>query len=406
MRLDHLSITNFRLFSRLDMNLPGQILLLEGNNAQGKTSLLEAIFYLATFTSFHAQNDRQLINFLASQDSLAVGRLVASFSRVDRTSQIEVRLIQELSGSGGTRMRKEVLIDGVKTPPNRAVGCFTSVIFLPQMTRIIEGGPEERRRYLNICIAQSERSYTQILADYNQTLTQRNALLKQLFERGGDEKQLDFWDQLLTSKGAVLIQARIHAIEELGDLAIRIHEKLTGSKEVLRLFYQPSYDPIPRPEGQIALPMQTKVQRTGISLNQIQQEFAARLAELRREEIIRGVTTIGPHRDEFRVQCNGIDLTDFGSRGQIRTALISLKLAEMEWLKAKTGEWPVLLMDEILAELDEERRNYLIGYLQNIEQAVITSTDLNLFPENFSSRCERWLVQQGNVTRLDPDISL
>jgi DNA replication and repair protein RecF len=388
------------------MDLPGQILLLEGNNAQGKTSLLEAIFYLATFTSFHAQNDRQLINFLASQDSLAVGRLVASFTRADRTSQIEVRLIQELSGSGGTRMRKEVLIDGVKTPPNRAVGCFTSVIFLPQMTRIIEGGPEERRRYLNICIAQSERSYTQILADYNQTLTQRNALLKQLNERGGDEKQLDFWDQLLTSKGAVLIQTRIHAIEELGDLAIRIHEKLTGSKEVLRLFYQPSYDPIAKPEGQIALPMQTKVQRTGIPLNQIQQGFASRLAELRREEIIRGVTTIGPHRDEFRVQCNGIDLTDFGSRGQIRTALISLKLAEMEWLKAKTGEWPVLLMDEILAELDEERRNYLIGYLQNVEQAVITSTDLNLFPADFSSRYERWLVQQGNVTRLDPDISL
>lgn len=400
MRLNHLSLTNFRLFSRLDMDLPGKILLLEGNNAQGKTSLLEAIYFLATFTSLHAQNDRQLINFLAGQNSLAVGRLVASFSRADKEVHMEVRLIQELSGSGGTRMRKEVLVDGVKTTPNRAVGCFTSVIFLPQMTRIIEGGPEERRRYLNLCIAQSEPSYTQILADYNQALTQRNALLKQLNERGGDEKQLDFWDQLLTSKGAVLIQARINAIEELGDIAIRIHEKLTGSKEVIRLFYQPSYDPISKPEGQFFLPLQTKIQRTGIPLTEIQQGFAARLAEIRREEIIRGVTTIGPHRDEFRVQCNGIDLTDFGSRGQIRTALISLKLAEVDWLKNKTGEWPVLLLDEILAELDEERRNYLIDYLQNVEQAVITSTDMDLFPAGFSSKCERWLVQQGNISRL------
>ena len=399
MRLNHLSLTNFRLFSRLDMDLPRQILLLEGDNAQGKTSLLEAIFFLATFTSFHAQNDRQLINFLASQEELAVGRLVANFSRADKESRLEVRLIQELNGTGGTRLRKEVLLDGVKIPPNQAVGCFNAVIFLPQMTRILEGGPEERRRYLNLDIAQSERSYTQILADYNQALTQRNALLKQLNERGGDEKQLEFWDHVLTSKGAVIIQARVQAIEEIGEIAIRIHEKLTGSKEVLRLFYQPSYDPIPRPEGQIALPMQTKVQRTGFTLTQIQQGFATKLEEVRREEIIRGVTTIGPHRDEMRIQCNGIDLTDYGSRGQIRTALLALKLAEVDWLKAKNGEWPVLLMDETLAELDEDRRTCLLDYLHIVEQALLTTTDLNLFPAEFSANCERWMVNQGNISK-------
>jgi DNA replication and repair protein RecF len=400
MRLNHLSLTNFRLFSRLDVDLPGRILLLEGNNAQGKTSLLEAIYFLATFTSFHAQNDRQLINFLAGQESLAVGRLVANFSYAEKESRLEVRLIQELSGTGGTRLRKEVLLDGGKLTPNQAVGCFNSVIFLPQMTRIIEGGPEERRRYLNLAIAQSEHSYTQILADYNQTLTQRNALLKQLNERGGDEAQLEFWDHLLTSKGAVLIQARIQAVEEIGNIAIRIHEKLTGSHEVLRLFYQPSYDPVSKPEGQFALPLQTKIQRSGIPLAQIQQGFAAKLAEIRRDEIIRGVTTIGPHRDEMRIQCNGIDLTDFGSRGQIRTAMLSLKLAEVDWLKAKTGEWPVLLMDETLAELDEERRVCLLDYLQNGQQVILTTTDLRLFPAEFSEKCERWLVNQGNINKL------
>ncbi|MHC1740708.1 MAG: DNA replication/repair protein RecF [Anaerolineaceae bacterium] len=404
MRLNHLSLTNFRLFSRLDMDLPRQILLLEGNNAQGKTSLLEAIYFLATFTSFHAQNDRQLINFLAGKESLAVGRLVANFSHAEKESRLEVRLIQELNVTGGARLRKEILLDGLKITPNQAVGCFKAVIFLPQMTRILEGGPEERRRYLNLAIAQSERSYTQILADYNQTLTQRNALLKQLNERGGDETQLEFWDHLLTSKGAVLIQSRIQAIEEIGEIAIRIHERLTGSKEVLRLYYQPSYDPLPKPEGQFALPMQTKIQRTGFTLAQIQAGFAAKLAEVRREEISRGVTTIGPHRDEMRIQSNGIDLTDFGSRGQIRTALLSLKLAEVDWLKAKTGEWPVLLMDETLAELDEERRACLLDYLHNVEQAILTTTDLNLFPTGFKDQCERWLVNQGNIRKLDENL--
>lgn len=401
MRLNHLSLTNFRLFSRLDMDLPSQILLLEGNNAQGKTSLLEAIFFLATFTSLHASHDRQLINFLASQDSLAVARLTASFATQERESRLEIRLIQELNGNGGSRLRKEVLLNGAKISPNQAVGAFKAVMFLPEMTRIIEGGPEERRRYLNLAIAQSNRNYTQTLADYNQTVSQRNALLKQLFERGGDEKQLDFWDQVLATKGALLMQARIQAIEEIGEIAIRIHSALTDSKEVLRLYYQPAYDPVVQPQNQFSLPMQTKVERGQFTLEQLQTGFTARLAQLHREEILRGVTTIGPHRDEMRIHCNGIDLTDFGSRGQIRTALLSLKLAEIEWLKQKTGEMPVLLLDETLAELDEARRESLLTYLTSAEQAVLTTTDMNLFPTNFSGKCERWWVDQGNIHKKD-----
>ncbi len=401
MRLNHLSLTNFRLFSRLDMDLPSQILLLEGNNAQGKTSLLEAIFFLATFTSLHASHDRQLINFLASQESLAVARLTASFATQEGEKRLEIRLIQELNGNGGSRLRKEVLLNGTKISPNQAVGAFKAVMFLPEMTRIIEGGPEERRRYLNLAIAQSNRNYTQTLADYNQTVSQRNALLKQLSERGGDEKQLDFWDQVLATKGALLMQARIQAIEEIGEIAIRIHSALTDSKEVLRLYYQPAYDPVVQPQNQFSLPMQTKVERGKFTLEQLQTGFIARLAQLHREEILRGVTTIGPHRDEMRVHCNGIDLTDFGSRGQIRTALLSLKLAEIEWLKQKTGEMPVLLLDETLAELDEARRESLLTYLTSAEQAILTTTDMNLFPSNFSGKCERWWVDQGNIHKKD-----
>jgi DNA replication and repair protein RecF len=403
MRLTHLSLTNFRLFSRLDMDLPRRILLLMGSNAQGKTSLLEAIYYMATFTSFHAQSDRQLINFLAGQETLSVGRMVGTYQRGDRQHRLEVRLIQDLNGNGGTRLRKEILLDGVKTPANQVVGHFSSVIFLPQMTRILEGGPEERRRYLNLAIAQANGGFSQILADYSQALAQRNALLKQLNEHGGDASQLDFWDNVLTSKGAAIILMRIQAIKQIEQLAMRIHERLSGASEVIRLLYQPSYDPLPEPQGQFALPIQTAVQRDGFTLAQIQQGFAARLAEVRREEIQRGVTTLGPHRDEMRVQCNGIDLTDFGSRGQVRTAILSLKLAEVDWLKQMTGEWPVLLMDETLAELDVQRRECLLQYLENAEQAILTTTDMNLFPEGFTQKCERWSVTQGNIEKLNTD---
>lgn len=400
MYLTHLSLTNFRLFSRLDVDVPRRVLLLIGSNAQGKTSLLEAIFYLATLTSFHAQNDRQLVNFISSREKLSVARLVALYQKENRSHRLEVRLIQDTNGNGGSRLRKEVLLDGVKIPPAQVIGEFSAVIFLPQMTGILEDGPEERRRYLNLAIAQAQPVYTQALSEYTQALAQRNALLKLLSEHGGDPSQLDYWDDIIASRGAILIASRAEAIQELEALAKRIHEKLTGATEVLRLLYQPSHDPLPPPEGQIALPIQVQVQRNGLTIDKIKQGFIMQLKQIRQEEIARGVTTIGPHRDEMRVLCNGIDLTDYGSRGQIRTALLSLKLAEVDWLKAKTGQCPVLLLDETLAELDTDRRKYLLEYLDSVEQAILTTTDMNLFPPDFREKCERWQVESGTISRL------
>jgi len=404
MHLSHLSLTNFRLFSRLDMDVPRRILLLMGANAQGKTSLLEAIFYMATFSSFHAQNDRQLLNFIATRENLSVARMIATYQRQDRVHRLEVRLIQDSNGNGGARLRKEVLLDGVKTPPIQVIGHLNAVIFLPQMTGILEDGPAERRRYLDLLISQAQPAYTRALSEYNQALTQRNALLKLLNERGGDAAQLDYWDELLSSRGAQIISARIDTIQELEQLAKRVHDQLTGSSEVIRLIYQPSYDPLPPPQGQISLPIQVQVQRNGLTVEKIKQGFMERLISLRGEEIARGVTTIGPHRDEMRVLCNGIDLTDFGSRGQIRTALLSLKLAEVDWVKQKSGEWPILLLDETLAELDTQRRSYLLSYLENVEQVILTTTDMNLFPADFREKCERWQVVSGNVEKLPSDL--
>lgn len=400
MHLTRLSLTNFRAFARLDIDLPRppRAILVTGDNAQGKTSLLEAIYYLATFTSFHASSDRQLINFMAGGESLAVARLVADFERGGRKRRLEVRIIQDAVGPSGSRTRKEILLDGVKRSVHEAVGVFNAVIFLPQMMRIIEGGPEERRRYLNLALSQAVPGYSEALSEYTQVVTQRNALLKQLAERGGAGDQLDYWDDMLTQRGALLIQARIQAVHELEKQAARIHQRLTRNAEVLRWLYQPAYDPLPQPEGQYALKLQTSLQRNGISLEQIRAGFRERLRALRSEEIARGVTTIGPHRDDLRFVSNGVDLGEFGSRGQARTALLSAKLAEVAWLKEKTGEWPVLLLDEILAELDLQRRADLLASQDEVQQVLMTTTDLGLFPPEFVERGVVWQVQDGRVS--------
>jgi DNA replication and repair protein RecF len=183
----------------------------------------------------------------------------------------------------------------------------------------------------------------------------------------------------------------------LEQIAARIHYRLTHTEEILRLVYQPAYDPVPTPDGQFTLPLKTPVNRAGYSQERIRQGFMQRLAEVRREEIARGVTTIGPHRDEMRLLSNGIDLSDFGSRGQVRTALLALKLAEVTWIKNKTEEWPVLLLDEILAELDTQRRTDLQTYLLEYEQTMLTTTDLRLFDPHFVQQGTVWQVEGGMV---------
>src|SRR5450759_441301 len=404
MYLTHLSLTNFRSFVRLDMELPRRIVLLVGENAQGKTSLLEAVYALAAFTSFHAHNDRQLINFNATSESWAVARLVADYSKGDKKHHLEVRLIQQLNGAGCTpRFRKEVLLDGVKHSINEVIGHFNAVIFLPQMSRIFEDGPEERRRYLNLALSQSTPGYAQILSEYQQALSQRNALLKLLNERGGDAEQLFYWDDILVKGGSQIMLARIAAIQDLERLARRIHHRLTHSNEVLRLVYQPGYEPCGRPEGQYALPLTTQVDRSSFSLEQLQDGFSKRLKDLRRDEIERGITPIGPHRDELRFISNGIDLGEYGSRGQVRTALLALKMAEVTWMKEKTGDWPVLLLDEILAELDHTRRVDLLAALAECEQAILTTTDLQLFTPTFIQQAALWRVHAGLI-KVDPGL--
>jgi DNA replication and repair protein RecF len=402
MYITHLSLTNFRNFARLDVDVPAGAVMLVGDNAQGKTSILEAIYFLATYTSFHADHDRELINFLTTRENPAVARIVAGFNLAGRDHRLEVRIIQELTGvNGAARVRKEVLFDGVKLKIHEAVGRFNAVLFLPQMMRVLDGAPEERRRYLNLALAQVLPRYPEALSSYNQALGQRNALLKQLHETGGDTDQLDFWDEQLSASGAQLIYHRIRAIQEIERQAARIHHELTRGGEVLRFVYQPAYDPLPRPSGQYSLPLDAPVDRTNLTVEQIRNGFRKGLSAQRSDEIARGVTSIGPHRDELRFLENGIDLGTYGSRGQVRTALLALKLAEVAWMKQKTGHTPVLLLDEVLAELDNLRRADLLERLAVSEQTLLTTTDLDLFSPEFVTGATIWRIRSG---RLEPEV--
>ncbi len=384
MRLNRLSLTNFRAFSRLEMDLPGRILVLVGDNAQGKTSLMEAVYYLATFASFQAGADRQMINFTAVNEPLAVARIVAEFERGGQSHRMEVRIIQEPVLPAGSRTRKEILLDGVKKSAAEAVGQFSAVIFLPQMTRIIEGSPDDRRKFLNMALCQAVPGYARVLSDYARVITRRNALLKMLAEQHGQPDQLIYWDEQLVNLGSEMILARAKAVGELEDHASRLHQRLTGGLERLLFQYKPALD-MENPED------------SSLSIEKVQEIFRQSLQRARAEEIARGMTVCGPHRDDLHFLCNDLDLGDFGSRGQVRTAMLSLKLAEVNWMKSQSGEWPVLLLDETLAELDLHRRADLQETLEECDQGILTTTDLHQFSDAFMSGCSIWRVTAGCV---------
>ena len=407
MQLKHIALHHFRNFARLDIDIPGGSVLLVGGNAQGKTSLLESIYFLATFTSFHASQDRQLMSFFLDREPLVVTRISADFQYSGEHPQdqkggakvqhLEVRLISERDEFGNSRFRKEILLNGVGRKVGEAIGAFNAVLFLPQMLSIVEGSPDERRRFLNLSLGQVAPHYASDLADYSKVLSQRNALLKVLSERNGDSEQLRFWDEQLALLGARIIHARIWAIQELERLAARVHQELTHGSEVLRLDYHPSYDPLPVSPLQYALPMTSPLDRSGQSLDQIRRGFLERLEQIHSEEIARGVTTIGPHRDEMRFLSNGVDLGIYGSRGQGRSAVLSFKLAEVAWMKQKTGQMPVLLLDEVLAELDPIRREDLLTRVLESEQALLTTTDLDSFSGDYLGKVRLWTISAGQV---------
>ena len=382
MRLAHLALTDFRNFASLQTEIPPGPTIVVGANAQGKTNLLEAVYYLVGASSRHASHDSQLIRL---ETKPPIARIVAELEREGRKETIEIRLIMTSLENGQDRLRKEILINGVKKRAMDLHGRFNAVLFLPQDVQVVEGSPGERRRELDSTISQADPDYARLLSEYGKVLTQRNALLKQLQERRGDEGELGFWDKRLAELGAEVMLARAATLTQLQTLAGPIHGDLTGDSEALTLHYRPAYEP--------AGAFDEGAWLTGSLRDGLQAE----LERLRPNELRRGLTLTGPQRDDLSLEVNGLELRHYGSRGQNRTAMLAFKLAQVDWLHQRTGEQPVLLLDEVLAELDPARRSYLLNRLTNSNQALLTAADIDMFDEPFQARATRWTIEAGSL---------
>jgi DNA replication and repair protein RecF len=399
MQIKRLSLTQFRMFKQLDAEFTRGTTILVGSNAQGKTSILEAIYYLTGANGVQATHDRELINLHVLQEKSPFARIVAEVESHSRDQSIEIRLtLQTVGSQNHHRLKKDILVNGVKRRVSDLTGMFNAVLFLPRDISVVEGSPGNRRNFLDASLSQAIPTYAESLSEYRKVISQRNALLKQLREQRGKSKQLDFWDQRLCEHGSVIMAERADALNELGAIASQIHAELSRHKEQLELQYLPKYDPTQAADDQIMMPMGSDNSRTRFDRQSLFDGLSRRLPAIRSHEIQRGVSILGPHRDDFQFCVNGVDLGTYGSRGQNRTALLALKLAEIQWLKDRAGEWPVLLLDEVLAELDVERRSDLLERLKSAPQSLLTAADPDMFLQRFLRSAAIWKVADGQLT--------
>ncbi len=395
-----LSLENFRNYVRLEIAWSRGPILLIGGNAQGKTSLLEAIHVLATGRSPLTATDRQMVNWVAEQQGLAYAHLRAEVVRSREVREISVALALTRISNGTLRFQKSVRVDRQPRRLRDLANGLNVVLFLPQDVDLVGGEPAGRRAYLDATLSQVDPAYAAALEVYTETLRQRNALLRHLAEEGGDPAQLDPLDERLARSGVAVAQGRRRLIAALSRLAGPLHARLTGDREWLRLEYRPNFDPAHPPAltYQMSLGLEEpEGPPPAVSEEDLVQAFLQRLRQRRREEIERGMTLTGPHRDDLRFLVGNVDLGVFGSRGQQRTAVLALKLAQLAWMQETTGESPVLLLDEVLAELDEDRRALLLARVEEVEQAVLTATDPEMFSPQFRARATLFRIERGII---------
>ena len=409
MHIRYLSLTNFRNYARLELTLPERPLLLHGANAQGKTSLLEAVYLLATGSSPLTSLDRHLIRWEAEAEGLPYARVWAEVVRRDRIQEVEIVLEKKTLANGNARMQKTIRVDRARKRRADLAGRLNVVLFMPQDVELVSGPPAGRRRYLDSTLCQVDGAYCIALERYTEALRQRNAVLRHLRDEGGNPSQLAPFEEILAHQGVIVAGGRRELVAALSRRADRIHQQLTGDTEWMRLEYRPNFDPAAPPEVkyQMGLGLHYKGPPTEVGAEGLVDAFRQALLARRTDEITRGVTLTGPHRDEMCLVAGSpaqgmheVDLGTYGSRGQQRTAVLALKLAELAWMREQTGETPVLLLDEVLAELDAARRRYLLAQVNSVEQGLLTATDPEMFSAEFRERAALWEVR-GGVVRSD-----
>lgn len=403
MHVERLRLTDFRNYGELDLTLPRGLLVLRGRNAQGKSNLLEAISLVATTRSFRTSSEREAVRWGAPGHFARVEAVVGR--RLD-TLDVEVVLTDagveapasaiQAANAGqtappmpGAPFRKRVRVNGVPRRAMDLLGNVTVVVFAPSHLDLVTGSPSERRRFLDLTLCQVHHGYCRALSQYNKVVTQRAALLRRI--RDGEETAhaLGYWDEQLAILAAPLIQTRASFVGRAEVTARRLYEALAREEGLptlpLRLVYEPAFNgSISGTEAELA------------------QALRARMVELRRREIAQGVNLAGPHRDDLAFFAGDVNLATYGSRGQQRTVALALKLAELEYIEAETGDQPVLLLDDVLSELDAQRRDDLLEAVRDLDQVFLTVTDATMLPSVALARARVYTVDAGAVI---PDVT-
>ncbi|WHH57245.1 DNA replication/repair protein RecF [Petroclostridium sp. X23] len=367
MYVGNLKLYNYRNYTSVDIDFSKSINIIYGNNAQGKTNILEAIYLFATGRSHRTSKEKELIRF--GQD---FANIKLSFLNEDQLNCGEMILSQN--------QKKKIKINEV--PINKIgelMGFFNAVMFSPEDLNLIKEGPSQRRRFLDICISQMRPAYFYNLQQYIKVLDQRNNLLKKINKNKSLYETLFIWDEKLIEYGSKIILYRVSFINKLKEVARKIHENITRDMEDLDIEYMPN----------------VRIENAA-QISDIKKIFKESLNKNISREIDMGITLTGPHRDDINFKINSVTVKNFGSQGQQRTVVLSLKMAEMEFMKEDKGEYPVLLLDDIMSELDIHRQDYIIRNISD-KQVIITCTDIDRF--NINNHTAVYKIENGNVLK-------
>jgi len=357
MYIESLELSNFRNYRSLNLTFDKGTNLFWGNNAQGKTNILEAIYLGGTTRSHRTAKDRDMVKI-----GEAEGHIRLMLNKNESAERIDMHLKKQKA--------KGIAINGVPIKKaSELFGMVSMVFFSPEDLNMIKNGPSERRRFIDRELSQLDRIYLTDLIRYQKCLVQRNKLLHEISFRPDLIKELEVWDEQLISCGERVIRAREAFIEELNVIVRPIHARLTGEKEEILLTYEPS---------------------------SYADSLAGRIAETRDSDLRNQTTSIGPHRDDIGVQVNAMDLRLFGSQGQQRTAALSLKLSEIELVKERVLDTPVLLLDDVLSELDESRQDFLLDSIRET-QTFITCTGMKDITQKSFRIDKAFYVREGSV---------
>ncbi len=390
MRLLHLQLTDYRNIQRMDIDLPPGAAIFVGDNAEGKSNLLEAIYLLATMRGIRAETDVQLVRQGALDDVLPAARIVAQVETRAGPLKLEVAIVAR-PGANGQLATKTVHVNGVPKRLSDAVGRLTAVLFTAEDLDMLTGAPSLRRRYIDLTLMQVDQQYGAARSRFERVLTQRNHLLKRLREGLARPDEMAYWDGELVRDGGLIFQRRAAALSRLDVLARQAHTELAAGEQV-EVAYQPRLEPL-----------RTDLQ--SMTAEEAADAYGAALAGTLGRDTAAGMTLQGPHRDDIRFSLNGLPAAGFASRAQQRTIALSLRLAEARFLREVRGEAPLLLLDDVLSEMDAGRRRAVLAALREADQMLVTGTDLAAFWPGFVAGAAVFVVKAGSAQPLVADLS-